>query len=440
MLLALVALSGCGPYSSWPDPESVFPWVYTPQSGLEDYEQVRWETETWSPSDVEMTGLYLQKAFFHRPSAPIEVLDHYDTMRGRIPPLSTSPSGPTLAFVGDIMYVEPPETEAWSTYTQPANALLDHADLRIGNLETPTSSDHPTDERALGTYAFNADPAMLDGLPMDVLQLNNNHSLDAGDDGLANTIAELQARSLVPTGVGGAPGLDPFATVGVNSPSGVEDVTFLAYTWGLNDARRSDVYDLHIVPFGHLDADPISLDAIAADIDASSGDHVVVMLHWGFEYEYYPDPHFLKLARRIVAMGADLVVGHGPHVVQPPEICAVDTPEEVPGIGTCSVRSESGDGPPRTAAILYSLGNFGTAMPTLPCQVGIIATAELGPSGVEGLGWTPVVSIEHEGVPTVVPLEAVLDPTSEYGAADPTPWAEEAERLESHLGANWRRP
>jgi poly-gamma-glutamate synthesis protein (capsule biosynthesis protein) len=430
---SLVALlAGCGPYSRWPDQDEVFPWVVTPQTDLEPYEEVRWETETWSPEDVEMTGLYLQKAFFHRPGAPVEVLAHYDAMRQQIPSLVSDPAGPTFAFVGDIMYVEPLETADWSTYTQATTPLFDHADLRVGNLETPTSDAHPTDARALGTYAFNADPAMLDGLPMDILQLNNNHSLDAGDEGLANTVDALRDRALVPTGVGGIDGLDAFATA--------EDTTFLAYTWGMNDQRRSEVFELHIVPFGHLDADPIPLDAIAADIDASQTEHVVVMLHWGFEYEYYPDPHFLKLARRIVAMGADLVVGHGPHVVQPPELCHVDTPEIVPAIGTCSVRSDDPDGAPRTAAILYSLGNFGTEMPTLPCQVGIIATAQLGASGVEGLGWTPVAAIASDGRPLVVPLDALLDPESAFAADDPVAIQEELDRLTAHLGASWQHP
>ena len=78
----LLTLLGCDPYADWPEAESVFPWVYTPETDLEDYEEVRWETETWDPTtDTEMAGLYLQKALNHREGAPDESLAHFDVMR-----------------------------------------------------------------------------------------------------------------------------------------------------------------------------------------------------------------------------------------------------------------------------------------------------------------------------------------------------------------------
>jgi poly-gamma-glutamate synthesis protein (capsule biosynthesis protein) len=162
-----------------------------------------------------------------------------------------------------------------------------------------------------------------------------------------------------------------------------------------------------------------------AEARAEGTDSVVVLVHWGFEYEYYPDPHFMVLARRIVAAGADLVVGSGPHVAQPAEICHVNRPEEVPGIGTCSLRTA--DGQPRTAAVLYSLGNFGTIMATVPCQVGLVATVSLDPD-VTGLGWSAVATVEDP--PWVRPLDDLLD--------DPELAAEWA-RLDGHLGSDWRR-
>ncbi|MCB9674906.1 MAG: CapA family protein [Alphaproteobacteria bacterium] len=411
-MIALLMV-GCGPYARWPEPTDAFPHVFTPVTDLEPYEDVRWETETWDTTDPTMTGLYVQKALFHRPGAPVEEVEHYATMREALPPLG---AGVRLAFAGDVMHID---QQSWATYTTPAHGLFEGADLRVGNLETPTSPDHSTEPRALGLYAFNAPPEMLDGLPFDVLQLNNNHSLDAGDLGLENTVAEVEARGFVPTGV------DAQARV----EAAGETVALLAYTWGLNDQRRSDVHELFIVPFGHIGED-IPLDRIREQVAEArdAADHVVVLLHWGFEYEYYPDPHFLVLAREIVAAGADLVVGEGPHVVQPPELCHVNQPDVVPGIGTCSLRTD--DGEPRTAAVLYSLGNFGTDMFTLPCQVGIVATVSLDASGVTGLGWEAVASITEAGEPLVVPLTTM--------AGDPD-YDAEAARLEAHLGAGWKR-
>ncbi len=409
LLPAALLLAACDP---WPADGTVFPWVYTPETDLEDWEEVRWETETWdAENDPEMAGLYLRKALEHREGAPVESLDHFEAMRPQLPALGP---GVQLSFVGDVMWVG----DNWSDYAAGASGLLD-GDLRIGNLETPTSPEHSTEQGALGTYAFNAPPEMLDSLPIDLLQLNNNHSIDAGDEGLEATIAEVEARGMDHTGV------DEHATVEV----GGLRIAFLSYTWGLNQRDASSIHELFIVPFGHIDEeiDLSGLEADIADARADGADTVVVLAHWGFEYEYYPDPHFMVLGRRMISAGADLVVGQGPHVVQPPEICSVNHDEILPGVGSCSVRDDSGE--PRTAAILYSLGNFGTAMPTEPCQTGLVATVSLDPD-VTGLGWAAQATAQGEDGPGILPLDDLLD--------DPD-LAEESDRLEEHLGAGWKR-
>lgn len=398
-------LVACGPYAAWPEPQTVFPWVLTPETDLEPWEEVRWETETWEPlTDVEETAGYLTKSREHRRSAPVETLAHFEAMT--VPPLQ---QGLRLSFVGDAMWIDANH----ATFADPVAHLLD-GDLRVGNLETPTDPASPTEAGTLGLYAFNAPPALLDGLPLDLVQVNNNHSLDAGGDpGLEATLAELEDRGLLATGV------DTHAVVTVAG----DRVAFLSYTWGINQRDLTSGHDLHVVPFGHV-GEPLDLSGIEEDIASAGAEHVVLLLHWGFEYEYYPDAWFLRIARRLVAAGADLIVGQGPHVVQPPELCHVNRPEVVPGIGTCSVRTE--DGTPRTAAVLYSLGNFQTRMPTIGCQVGLVATVSLDEQGVTGLGWRAVANTDDR---RLVPLETLTDP--EYLA--------EAERLEAHLGAGWRR-
>lgn len=416
ILLAVAGLlAACDPYGGWPEPESRFPYVYTPQEDLEPYEEVRWETETWDPSeDTTQAGQYLLKLAYHRPGAPVEELEHFDLVRPDLPPLG---DGLRLSFVGDIMWLG----GNWAEFADPAAHLLD-GDLRIGNLETPTSPEHPTDQESLGLYTFNAPTELLDGLPLDVLQLNNNHSMDVGADGLSATVAEVQARGFVATGV------DEHATVEV----GGARVALLSYTWGLNGRDAPADHELFVVPFGHLE-ETLDLTGMAADIAAArqaGADLVVVMPHWGFEYEYYADPHFMVLGRRMVAAGADLVVGHGPHVVQPPEWCRVNQPEFVPGIGQCSLRTD--DGEPRDAAILYSLGNFDTMQPTVPVRTGLVATVSWDSAqGLTGLGWRAITTVAVDGRRWVQPLDAMVDEDVDFLV--------EALRLDDHLGTGWKR-
>jgi len=408
-----VGLVGCDPYGSWVDPH--YPWVVSDEWAVQPYEEVRWETETWDPyEDLEVTALYLLKAANHRKGAPPESLDHFAQMKAEIPALSSEDL--TLSLVGDIMWVG----GGWSALASPVGHVVD-GDLALGNLETPTSPDHPTGLGALGTYQFNAPPELLDSLPFDVLQLNNNHSLDAGDEGLEATVEQVRSRGMEVVGVDEHLSLES---------AGVQ-IEVLSYTWGLNEREAQSSHELFIVPFGHI-GQPISLEGVGQDISAArqrGADIVIVMPHWGFEYEYYPDPHFMVLARELVAMGADVVAGSGPHVVQPPEICHVNRPEEVPGVGVCSVRNE--DGRSRTAAVFYSLGNFGTAMATLPCQVGLVASVSVNPQeGVTGLGWDAVASVKDGGGQVLVPLETLVD-DPDYGI--------EMDRLQQHLGRSWQR-
>lgn len=401
----IFTLLACDPYAGWPDPLTVYPYVYTPEADVADYEQVRWETETWDPAtDTAEVGLYLQKALLHRPGAPVETLEHFALMNAALPPLSGPPD---LSFAGDVMWVG----ENWSSFAAPAAGLLDGA-WRQGNLETPVSSLHATEPAELGLYRYNAPESMLDALPFHGLQLNNNHSLDVDDDGLEATVAAVVARGYTGTGV------DTHAVVEVDGRT----VTLLSYTWGLNRRDMTSTHELFVVPFGH--PEPPSLTAIEADIAAAEGT-VVVLLHWGFEYEYYPDPVFMQQARAMVAAGADIVVGSGPHVAQPAELCHVNDPSVVPGVGTCSVRDASGE--PREAVIFYSLGNFGTTMPTLPCQAGIVGSVRLG-EPIE-LGWSGAITLQ-DGDLSVWPLDDVLDDGDRR---------DEAERLEAHLGAGWKR-
>lgn len=402
-MLSLMLLLGCRHEVEALGP--VFPDVYTPQTDLRPWDDVRVETETWSvDDDPDMLALYVRKSFDHRVSAPVESLAHFEAMRAQIPALG---EGTRLSFAGDAMWVG----GNWANIADPVAGLLD-GDLAVANLETPTSPLASTEQGALGLYNFNAPTAYLDGLPFDVLQLNNNHSLDAGEEGLEATVAELAARGI------GATGVDEHLVR--------DGIAFLSYTWGLNHGSVATQHELFVVPFGHLEEE-IDLSGIAEDIASArdqGAESVVALLHWGYEYEYYPDPHFMVLARQIIAAGADLIVGEGPHVVQPPELCHVNQAGYTAGIGTCVI--ETADGEPRTAAVLYSLGNFATNMLTVPCQVGIVATVSLDPD-VTGLGWQAVATVDG---PSVVPLSEALEDED---------LAAESARLEAHLGAGWRR-
>ena len=199
---------------------------------------------------------------------------------------------------------------------------------------------------------------------------------------------------------------------------------------GLNGREDVSTHELFIIPFGRIgqDIDLSSMETHIATMKERGADYIVLMLHWGFEFEYYPEPHFMQLARQMIEFGADVIVGHGPHVVQPAEICWVNHADKIPGVGTCSVQTV--DGVPRRAAVFYSLGNFTSDLRSPPAfETGIVGQVTLGNGEVTGMGWTPTTA-RYEPI-RVLPTDDLLD--------DPE-LSEESERLDGHLGNNWRVP
>jgi poly-gamma-glutamate synthesis protein (capsule biosynthesis protein) len=207
----------------------------------------------------------------------------------------------TLALVGDVMLGRGVAADLggdWATAFASVVPFLRDADLAFGNLESPLTT---APQMAAG-YDLRAPPEAVIALGeagFDVVSLANNHARDAGEVGLLETEAALAAAGVTGVRVGA-----------VDCAAGI---CILA----LDDSKAAVDVDL-------------AADQVSA---AAEGDLMVVSIHWGGEYQAQPSPRQERLARALVGAGADLIVGHGPHVLQ---------------------RIEWVDGTP----VAYSLGNF----------------------------------------------------------------------------------
>jgi poly-gamma-glutamate synthesis protein (capsule biosynthesis protein) len=208
------------------------------------------------------------------------------------------------------------------------------ADLTIGNLECVLGGDpgaHPlvsTDPEAVGRaglslYAPPTTVAQLQGAGFDLLGLANNHTLDLGPAGLARTGSQLRSAGIAPVGAGS----DPQAAFqpAIHEVGGL-CLAFLAFN-GVPDGRHEGEGS-----WARADWDAErAADAVRAARHQADG--VIVSVHWGYEYQTRVDPAQRHAAGRLLEAGADLVIGHHPHVVQP---------------------FETDDG----QCVAYSLGNF----------------------------------------------------------------------------------
>ncbi len=243
--------------------------------------------------------------------------------------------------------------------------LFRAADLAVVNLESPLCSGGSPIAK-LGPN-FKADPriaGVLAGVPVGAACLANNHVMDQGPEGLAETIAALDAAGIPHVGAGP----DQTAAFGplVLEAGGLK-VALLAFAIVEGALPRTGPGAARI---DHLRVRRAVAEAAAAGV----ADAVIPMLHAGKEQILFPSPGMQDLCRELVAAGAAAVICHHPHVPQGVEVH---------------------DGRP----IVYSLGNFlfDWSEREPETDSSFLLELELAPSGPTGLAVHPMVKEEKGG-------------------------------------------
>lgn len=184
--------------------------------------------------------------------------------------------------------------------------LLDRADATVLNLECPIAdSINPADK----PYVFSGNPSWLVPLRekgVTHLNLANNHTMDQGARGFAQTLTHTREAGFELVGIDSS-GCQPTRI----SKEGIHVVLF--------STNRIEVDSSAGLP---TTPGPCQVTAgqLAQLIQAYAARHpdawIVALLHWGQEYRPAPNSRQQLDARLLVDAGADVVVGHHPHVVQ----------------------------------------------------------------------------------------------------------------------------
>lgn len=263
----------------------------------------------------------------------------------------------TITFVGDTLLGDQAQRLLQKKgYDWPfgrTQELLD-SDFTIANAETPitrrTQWGNPTAD-----YSYRSLPPAAHSLAragVDALGLANNHAMDRGPEGLADTLRYAQAAGMATFGAGVTPE-DAAAPLMVETDAGTVAVIGFGEDFG-SLSRVSDQRPGMAV----MRQDRIRSAYFSAR--AAGADHVVAFLHWGDNYQPV-NRQQRGWAQVFADTGYDLVVGTGPHVVQP-------------------IRLVGG------MPVVYSLGNYAFGTPgrwaTYDAQgYGIVATLELTTDG-----------------------------------------------------------
>jgi poly-gamma-glutamate synthesis protein (capsule biosynthesis protein) len=232
--------------------------------------------------------------------------------------------------------------------------ILRGADIALVNQEAPLTR---RGLRAEKQNTLRADPAQVEDLleaGVDVACLANNHMLDYGADGLADTLALLAERGIRQVGAGLTLEAARAAAV-LQGPGG--RVGFLAFASTLPQgfaasAERPGIAPIHVTAAFVVEnplvmeqpgtPPPILTFPLSLDLDATcaavralkaEADYVVVSAHWGVAGQDAIMDYEREVGRALMDAGCDLILGHHPHRLHGIEFY-------------------------RGKPILYSLGNF----------------------------------------------------------------------------------
>lgn len=225
----------------------------------------------------------------------------------------------TLLFTGDIIparCTDAAVTALGGDWTLPFQALqpqLTSADITIGTLDS-TISDEVTPTGCIQTFSLGGVGAVATGLKFagyDVIAHAANHIKDCGatscgDSALLDTIANLRAVGIQPVGSGA--NLTAARTPVVVERDGIY-FAFLAY---------DDIATYYHATDDLPGSAPLNPATIALDITNAKkvANVVIVIPHWGIEYQAAPSARQRAFAAAAAAGGADLVIGNHPHWVQ----------------------------------------------------------------------------------------------------------------------------
>ena len=315
-----------------------------------------------------------------------------------------------LVFAGDIMghstqikaALLPDGTYDYHHCFKYVAPILKQADLAIGNLEFTLPGKPPYS----GYPQFRSPDAVAVSLKdagFDMMVTANNHSNDAGKTGVENTIRTLRNLGFHQTGTF-LDSMDRSLNYPLVIQHGNFKLAFLNYTYGTNGIPTK-----FPVIVNQLDE-----KQMAADMEKARGsnpDAIIVMVHWGNEYQLVETSYQRQLAQKLFLWGAKVVIGSHPHVVQ--------SIEQKPL--TDSIRKGE------LTVVAYSLGNFISGQIKTYTDIGAMVEVELekelpfGSTCITRTQYIPVFRYVHRAPTSVKYYTLPATLFSELNQRDPFP-------------------
>ena len=273
----------------------------------------------------------------------------------------------SLVMVGDALIHSSLYNDAFSNGTYDFTDMLEYIkpivnkyDLAFYNQETILGgssiglSDYPS---------FNSPQefgdAMLDA-GFNIVNLATNHTLDRGIAAIENSCKYWNSKKEDVLFAGSYCNLEDANEIKIFEKNGIT-YTLLSYTYGTNGIPASEGKDYMVSLYSDEKAKQ-DIEKVRDKVDV-----ILVSMHWGLEYQTVPTTEQQREAKYLAGLGADIIIGTHPHVIEP-----------VTFIGD--------------TLVIYSLGNFISAQSTnddyntmteLMTSVDIVKTTKNGKSKIK---------------------------------------------------------
>lgn len=209
-----------------------------------------------------------------------------------------------LLFTGDIMLSRNVKFEIENRKTNPWNSLgslLKRSDLTFGNIEGAVGKPEDCLQTSITSPCFSIDESFIPLLwkaGFRMMSVQNNHNSDLGEKGRRSTMEALEK-------------------------SGIEGLSFDASPHFIQlKGITIAIIPINMIPgrdklSQNIPSTELSQKLRLADNLANIS---IVYVHWGSELLDWPDKKQRENAEWMIRNGADLIIGHHPHVIQSPEM------------------------------------------------------------------------------------------------------------------------
>lgn len=268
----------------------------------------------------------------------------------------------TLGATGDILLHERLYNEAkktneagydFSELLKHARSLFLEADLNIVNQESIIAGE----ELGLSSYPRFNSPIeigyLLKEFGVDIVNLANNHVLDRKEEGLLKSIENWKEIGI--PYVGAYSSQEDKETVRIFHKNGLR-IAFLSYTKRMAGVRIPKNKKYLVDSFENTNVKHIE-KRIKSVRSNDLADIIVVSVHYGKEYFMLPTKDQIEITNNLAESGADVILGHHPHVLQPPKY----------------ITNSRG----KKSFVIYSLGNFYSGQLGIYRQIGGYLTLDI---------------------------------------------------------------